>query len=152
LESMKRVSPLAMSVWQLRLIFFMFIPAFLLFFFYYPQSLVWKLCVIAAGAGFAFVSLLWLPVKYLKLSYRLDGNTLYIRWGVVYTRFSATFLENIQYVSVSATPLQRIFHLCSVNFILAGGRMSIPCISAGEGEMLRVWGSANAGGGKKALP
>jgi len=138
-DSLKRVSPLALSVWQLRLVFFMFIPAFLLFFFYQPDSLTWIFCAVTVAAAFLFVSLVWLPVKYLKLAYRLEGNTLYIRWGVVYTRFGAAFLENIQYVTISATPLQRLFRICSVNFILAGGMMTIPCISSEEGEMLRIW-------------
>ena len=140
MDNLKRVSPSAMSVWQLRLILSAFVPAFLLFFFYQPDSLAWRLCAIAAAAGFVFVSLFWLPVKYLKLAYRLEGNTLYIRWGVVYTRYGAAFLENIQYVTVSATPLQRLFKICNVNFVLAGGRMTIPCISSEEGEMLRIWG------------
>ena len=148
MNKLKRVSPLAMTVWQLRLIFFMFVPSFFLFFFYQPQSMVWRLCTGAAAIGFVFVSLLWLPVKYMKLAYQLEGDILYLRWGVVYTRFGAAFLENVQYVTVSATPVQRIFHLCSVSFILAGGRMTIPCIPVEEGKMLRLWGCSQNGEGR----
>ncbi len=143
-DKLKRVSPLAMSIWQLRLIFSVFIPAFFLFFFYRPQMLAWKLCALAAAAVYLFSALVWLPVKYLKLAYRLDGQTLYVRQGVIYTRYGAVFLENIQYVTVSATPLQRVFRLCSVNMILAGGRMTIPCVSAEEGELLRIWGCSRS--------
>ena len=140
LSNLKRVSPLAMYVWQIRLILFMFIPAFFLFFFYQPQSLAWKLCAAAVVAGFVIMAVVWLPIKYLKLAYQLDGKTLYVRWGVIYTRYGAAFLENIQYVTMSATPLQRLFRLCNVNFVLAGGRMAIPCVGREEGELLRLWG------------
>lgn len=140
MSNLKRVSPLAMYIWQIRLILFMFIPVFFLFFFYQPQSLAWKFCAAAVIAGFVIMAMVWLPVKYLKLAYRLDGKTLYVRWGVIYTRYGAAFLENIQYVNMSATPLQRLFRLCNVNFVLAGGRMSIPCVDREEGELLRLWG------------
>lgn len=144
MDRLKHIHPNALLIWQLRLILGAFFPAFLLFFFYRPEHILWKCAVGICAAVFLFFSLLWFPVKYWKLAYNIDGDTLYLRQGVIYTRYCSVTRKQLQYITLTSTPLQRCFSLYSAVLIMAGAHLFLPCIPLTEGEALCRWRAENS--------
>ena len=141
MHKLERLPVQATMVWQVRMILGTFFPIFLLFFFYPPQHLLWRCCAILCAAAFFFFSLVWIPIKYWKLAYRVDGDTLYLRKGVIYTQYCGITRRQLQYVGVFSSPFERFLALCTVVFVLAGTRLTLPCVYAWQGEALCHWGN-----------
>lgn len=139
MDKLKHAEPTAIIIWELRLILGTFFPTFLLFFFYAPEYLIWKCVAGGCIVIFLFFSLFWFPVKYWKLAYHIEGNILYLRRGVLYTRYCSVSKKQLQYITLTSTPLQRRFSLCSAILIMAGAHLFIPCISRKEGEAICKW-------------
>ncbi|MEG1632009.1 MAG: PH domain-containing protein [Hydrogenoanaerobacterium sp.] len=69
------------------------------------------------------------PLKYRKLSYASAEDLLVINCGVIYTRRKSILSNNIQYITLTTTPLTKLFGLCTLFFHAAGSFVYLPCLS-----------------------
>lgn len=123
---MKRVHRRALLLWRIRLSVGVLICPFLIALFF-PAAPVWTAALTILWIAFyLFMFLLYYPIKYWKLSYRVTDTSLIIKCGVFYNRIKAMELQNIQHITTGATPLSRAFSLCSLQVWGAGGIVYIP--------------------------
>ena len=61
-----------------------------------------------------------------------------VRRGVVYEQTDAVYIRNLQYTTLSQTPLQKLMGLATLRLYAAGGIVYIPCLNYEEARLLRV--------------
>lgn len=133
---MKKVDRRALLLWRVRLSACILLCPFLIALFF-PSFPVWTaVLTILWIAFYLFMFLIYYPVKYYKLCYAITGTSLVIKCGVFYNRVKAIELQNIQHVTTGATPLSRLFGLCSLQVWGAGGIVYIPGLRAEVGAGL----------------
>ena len=116
----------ALTVWRVRLTLIMLIPSFLVSLFFSMDSLYWKIGTGIWVGVFATLFFWYYPLKYKKLSFYLNEESLVIGCGVFYTRVKSMPLCNIQYVTLGQTLLQRVLQVKSVFIVAAGGWVYLP--------------------------
>ena len=126
---MKKPESRALLLWHIRLsLGCLCFPLLIRLFF--TESPVWTAILTFLWIAFyLFMFLFYYPVKYHRLSYSFNTHALIIRCGVFYNRIKAIEFENVQHVTIGATPLQQVMHLCSIYIVGAGGMVYIPCLS-----------------------
>lgn len=133
---MKKPPRRALTLWRVRLIIAA-LPAPLLVSLFFSASPVWYSCLTALWvAAFLVFFLIYYPIKYHRLSYEIRNGKLVVVCGVLYSNIKAIEIKNIQHVSQSATPLQRIMSLCSVVVAGAGGNILISGVLPNEAAAL----------------
>lgn len=133
----RKIQSKMLLVWWLRLCLGALACSFLAGVFFTPAHLPWRI-VTAVWVVLFLVAFVWyFPMKYHKLSYTLGEQTLSVRGGVIYTICKTVLLNNIQYITVSAMPLPRLFGLCTIRFHVAGGMLSVPGLRLNDGLLLQ---------------
>lgn len=89
------------------------------------------------GISVLLLGLVYYPIKFRRLSYRVENGWLTIRCGVIYTRVKAIPLKNIQYTTLAALPLAQWLGLCTLLVHGAGGSIHLPGLSRGEAILLQ---------------
>lgn len=121
----KKPHPHILTVWRLRLLLFTLLPSFISACFLPRINLVWWLFTAVWSLAFLFFYIFYYPIKYKKLAYSLAEFCLLVHCGVIYTRVKAMPFTSIQYVTVSSTPLQRLFDISTVFVYSAGSSVHI---------------------------
>lgn len=132
-----KIDPKALWVWRIRLCLGALALSFLSALFFSPENLVWKIATGCWVAAFLALFVWYYPLKFRKLSYAAAGDILVINCGVIYTRRKSILVRNIQYISLVALPLHRVFGLCAIFFHAAGGYVYLPCIRRADGLLLQ---------------
>lgn len=126
-----------LTVWRLRLFLCSFLPSFLAACFF-SNTLLWWAAALAIAAGFVFLYIFYCPVKWKKLAYSGNENCLVIHCGVIYTSAKAVPFGSIQSISITSTPLERLFGICSLAVFMAGARIYMPGLTPVQAEELRL--------------
>lgn len=112
-------------LWRTRLLLFCFPIALLDGFFYFLHpALFW---VIFALWAVLFLTLygLYFPMLYRSLNYQITSRHIRLRQGALFRRENMIYMENIQYLTLSQTPLQRLFGLATLHITAAGGSLRL---------------------------
>lgn len=128
--------PKILTAWRVLLTFAMLAPAFLNALLFPIRGQAW----LGVSAGwivlFLVLYLVYLPLRYQKLSFSVSGDRILLYSGVLYTRARSIPLRNIQYSTILRSPLDRLFGLCSLVVTAAGGRISLPGLRLPDAEAL----------------
>lgn len=128
--------PKILTIWRMSLTIAMVIPAFANALFFSPRSRVWLILSLVWLALFLILYLWYLPLRYNNLSFTVSGERILLYSGALYTRVRILPLCNIQYVSVYHNPIERIFGLCSLSAVAAGGRVTLPGLREPDAQSL----------------
>ena len=126
-----------LTVWRIRLLVTAVAPSAVTAYFSINRTWAWWLFSASWIAAFLYFYIGYYPIKYRKLSYSLNQTCLVVHCGVIYTRIKAMPLVSIQYVSVSSTPLQQLFGLCSLVVYAAGSTLRLPGLPLQDGILLQ---------------
>lgn len=88
---------------------------------------------------------IYCPVKYNQLKYSVGNGQVLQRGGVLYRRVKAIPLANIQFTVAFATPLHRLFGLCTVALAAAGGTLFLTGLTRADAQRLRELIASPAG-------
>lgn len=125
------------TVWRVR-IFIAYVLLMLLITYLFPvSSRLWGLIALILSFVFLAMYLIYYPIKYNKLSYDVRNNLLIVNCGVIYTRIKAIPIENIQFITVTASWTMQYFNLHTLIVHGAGGSIHIPGIKVEDAEVLR---------------
>lgn len=71
-------------------------------------------------------------------SYSVGGKQIRVSRGVVYSQTDVVYVRNLQYTTLSQTPLQRLMDLATLRLHAAGGVVQLYCIPYEEARLLRI--------------
>lgn len=124
----QKISDHALLLWRIRLTAITAICPFLITLFLRDESPFKKNLTVLWILLFLFFFLFYYPIKFRRLSYRLEKQCIVIHCGVFYRRLKMMEFHNIQHLTVSATPLQHLMGLRTLYIAGAGGRIYLPCL------------------------
>lgn len=126
-----------LTVWRLRLILCTLLPSFLSALFFGSRGPIWWSCTVIWVAAFCYFYIGYYPIKLRKLFFSGNDLCLLIHCGVIYTRVKAIPYGSIQYISVTSTPLERLFGICSLALYMAGASVKMPGLTPEQADTLR---------------
>jgi len=128
--------PALLRVWRIYLALIAAAPAFVASLFFNYKNIVW-IIVTCGWLAFFFAGYLWyLPARFHKLSYRLDGDKLVVRHGVLVNHIDYLPLHSIQFTSSYTNPLSGAFGLSTLIVTAAGGRLVLPGLISNTAQNL----------------
>lgn len=134
-----RLPTKALTLWRLQLLFCCCLPSLLGGFFRYTLSPTVFLSYTAGWfGGFLFLCFLYFPLRWNRMTYSISTTMVKVSRGVLFLRMDAVFIRNIQYTSVTQTPLQRLLGLASLHIYAAGGSVHLPSLEYPLARQLRV--------------
>lgn len=125
-----------LTIWRVALAICAFIPAFIISLILEAPGAAWLALAALWLLLFLALYLIYLPMCFRALSFKIEGNTLIRRGGVVYSSTRSLPFSSIQYVTVTAAPLERIFGLRSLVAAAPGGRIVISGLTPKKAEEL----------------
>lgn len=134
---LKKPDARTLTVWHIRLLCAAIVPSFCSAWFAPYINWIWWTFTGAWALAFLYGYIFYYPIKYRKLSYSFNKRCFLIHCGVIYTRVKAIPLTSIQYVSVTSTPLQRLFGICSLFVFCAGSTAYVPGLLRADAAHLR---------------
>lgn len=75
-------------------------------------------------------------ITFMRYRYRIDGDKVDIRRGILYITHNMVPIERIHQVDVSRGPINRIFGLANVTITTAGGTVSIEYLKEDVAEAI----------------
>lgn len=135
---MKKPEQNILWVWRIRLILLLILPASLNSWFNPIMSEIWFWITCFWGLILVFFYCFYLPIKYKKTSYYISCGEFFVTTGVFYTVTKSIPLENVQFVTNSSTPLTRLFKLCTIKAVGAGGSIALSGLNLADGEELFI--------------
>lgn len=133
---MLKPQPTLLKKWRLFLLLISLVPAFLNALIFTPGEVDW---LVASGIWlllFLFFYQYYLPVRFRKLTFSVSGSRIVIYSGVFSTIVRSIPLDNVQFTSHIASPLDAIWGLCSLKVTAPGGRVVIPGLSSKDADNL----------------
>jgi uncharacterized protein len=76
--------------------------------------------VLVVSALLAWVTYVWPPIDYRRVSYRVDADGIEIHWGVFWRSVISVPRSRVQHIDVSQGPLQRSYGLGTLRIYTAG--------------------------------
>lgn len=125
-----------LTIWRLTLAAAMCVPAFLNSLFLRVTNPVWLWTTLGWLAVFLILYLVYLPLCYRAVSFSVTADHVLLYKGVLYTRSLTVPLAGIQFVSLSSSPLEKLFGLRSVVVVVPGGRLVLPGLRTQDAERL----------------
>lgn len=128
----------ALFLWRLRCLItcipFSVVGGFL----YFTTINVFTIYTFCWMSLFILVCLVYLPMRYSQFTFAVTNSMVKVNQGVFYFSMNAIYLSNIQYTSLSQTPLQKLLDLATLHIFAAGGAVHIPCLPYADARILRV--------------
>ncbi len=78
------------------------------------------------------------PMYYHAYRYSVSGMLVRVSKGIIYHQMDAVYIRNLQYTTLSQTPIQKLLHLATLRLYAAGGIVRISCLNYEEARLLRV--------------
>ena len=128
--------PRVLTLWRLLAALVVFVPAFLLSLFVELFSILWIVGTVLWVGIFLYIFLFHLPRFYQNLAIEVTQQEVIVRGGVFYSNLYTIALQNIQFITISSTPLSQLFRLVSLKITMAGGRVRIPGMKREDAERL----------------
>jgi len=91
----------------------------------WPQALLWLALWVGITAAIGSFALLWPPVPYRHISYRLDGNGIQIRKGVWWKSTVNVPHSRVQHTDVQQGPIERGYRLATLLIHTAGTQHAV---------------------------
>jgi membrane protein YdbS with pleckstrin-like domain len=89
------------------------------------RGLLWLGGWFVISAGLGLFALLWPPVRYRHVAYRLDGNGIQIRKGVLWRSTVNVPHSRVQHTDVQQGPIERSFGLATLLIHTAGTQHAV---------------------------
>jgi membrane protein YdbS with pleckstrin-like domain len=89
------------------------------------QSLLWLALWVGITAAVGLPALLWPPVRYRHISYRLDGNGIQVRKGVWWKSTVNVPHSRVQHTDVQQGPIERGYGLATLLIHTAGTQHAV---------------------------
>ena len=124
----QKVSEKAVFLWRIELTLFAFLPAVISAIALLFHPLLFYICTVLWVMWFFLSFSFYLPLKYKKLSYRLQDSILIVYSGGFYTKSTYLPIENIQHISVSNTPIMQMFSLSQLTIYSMGRALTLPAL------------------------
>ena len=86
---------------------------------------------------YTFLILYYFTLRFKYTEYTLSSYVMFINKGVFFKKYTSLFKDNIQFVEVIQSPLQKKFNLCTVIFYLAGKKCSVAQINYLDGQFIK---------------
>lgn len=131
-----RPQPKVLTIWRIMLAIGICVPAFLNSVFFRITSPIWTWGTVIWMTAFLLLYLIYLPLRYRRLSFSVTSDRILLYGGVLYRSARMVPIARIQYTSLSANPFERIFGLCSLVVVMAGGRAVLPGLRRQDAEAL----------------
>jgi membrane protein YdbS with pleckstrin-like domain len=96
---------------------------------------------------FLLLYLVWLPLYYRSIRFRVGERAVLLRSGVLLRKTAVMPVAAIQFTGLRALPGERILGLCTLQLVAAGARLRLPGLPRGEAEGLAAR-LANTGEGR----
>ncbi len=128
----------ALTYWRIRLLLFSIMPAVLGGFFYYTAAKLFTVFTFLWMSIFLLLCFVYYPMYYHFYRYSISGMLIRVNRGVIYNQMDAVYIRNLQYTTLSQTPLQKLMHLATLRLYAAGGVVCIPCLNYEEARLIRV--------------
>lgn len=128
----------ALNYWRIRLLISCALPALIGGFFYYTEAKVFTIFTFLWVAVFLFLCFIYCPMYYRCYRYSVNGKMVKICRGAFYQQTDAVYIRNLQYTTLSQTPIQRMMNLATLCLHAAGGVVWMRCIDYEEARLLRV--------------
>lgn len=133
---MKKLNRNALFLWRIRLTACV-APLPLAVALFFGSSPVWNLTLTLLWVLFyLFMFLFYYPVKHVKLLFGVNGHAFIVYCGVFYNRIKAMELKNVQFVTICASPLERVMKLSTLFVWGAGGKIRVPSMPSEDAERL----------------
>ena len=86
---------------------------------------------------YLFIIIVYFNLRYEFEKYKITTLEIYIKKGVFFKEYTSFFKDDIQYVELTETPLQRKFNLCKLIFHMAGTKITIAQINIFTAEEIK---------------
>lgn len=134
--------PKILTIWRIVLTLCAVVPAFLNAILFPVPGRLWLWVSVVWIALYLAMYLVYLPLKYQKLTFSVSEERILLYSGVLYTYVRSIPLRNIQFTAITKTPFDHLFGLCSLVVTAAGGRIVLPGLREKDAEALsRALGS-----------
>ena len=134
----QRLPARALTYWRVRLLLCCIGPAVLGGFLFYTAAQLFSIVTLIWVSVFLLLCFVYYPMYYRCYRYSISGTLIRVTRGVIYSQQDAVYLRNLQYTTLSQTPLQRVMNLATLTLYAAGGVVYIPCIHYEEARLLRI--------------
>ena len=112
-----------LTIWRMVAAAFALAAAFAVALLFGQHPLLFRLTTGLWVVVFLGFFVIYCPIKYNRLKYSVGNGQVLLRGGVLYRRVKAIPLSNIQFTAAFASPLHRLFGLCTVALAAAGGSL-----------------------------
>lgn len=95
---------------------------------------------LAAVGTLAWLAQRWPPIEYRYVRYRIDGQGIEIRMGVVWRRVISVPRSRVQHIDVAQGPLERRYGLASLSIYTAGtehAKVDLPGVAYARAVRIR---------------
>lgn len=123
-------------VWRIRLAILCLIPAALNSWIFKTGSKIWIFVTLIWASVFIFFYWIYYPIKFKKLSYVCNGQSIIKNYGILYTIVKNMPLESIQFIVKRTSPLCKFFGVCCFELVGAGSKMYITGLKPNELDFL----------------
>ena len=134
----QRLPERAQQYWRIRLLIGCLVPALLGGFLYYTAAKLFTILTLIWMAVFVLLCFVYYPMYHHCYSYSVGGKQIRVSRGVVYSQTDVVYVRNLQYTTLSQTPLQRLMDLATLRLHAAGGVVQLYCIPYEEARLLRI--------------
>lgn len=134
----QRLPARVLTYWRIRLLLFCIAPAITGGFLYYTAARLFTIWTFGWMAVFLLLCFVYYPMYYHFYHYAVSDRMVRISRGVLYNQMDAVYIRNIQYTTISQTPLQKMMNLATLRLYAAGGVIRISGFNYEEARLLRV--------------
>ena len=103
----QRLPARALTYWRVRLLLCCIGPAVLGGFLFYTAAQLFTIVTLIWVSVFLLLCFVYYPMYYRCYRYSISGTLIRVTRGVIYSQQDAVYLRNLQYTTLSQTPLQR---------------------------------------------
>ena len=104
----------------------------------YTAAKFFTILTLIRMAVFVLLCFVYYPMYHHCYSYSVGGKQIRVSRGVVYSQTDVVYVRNLQYTTLSQTPLQRLMDLATLRLHAAGGGVQLYCIPYEEARLLRI--------------
>ena len=134
----QRLPARVLTYWRIRLLLFCIGPAMVGGFLYYTKASWFTISTFLWMAVFLLLCFVYYPMYYHFYHYAVSDRMVRVSRGVLYNQMDAVYIRNVQYTTLSQTPLQKLMNLASLRLYAAGGVIRIAGLNYEEARLLRV--------------
>ena len=142
----QRLPERALLYWRIRLLIGCLVPALLGGFLYYTAAKLFSILTLIWMAVFVLLCFVYYPMYHHCYSYSVGGKQIRVSRGVVYSQTDVVYVRNLQYTTLSQTPLQRLMDLATLRLHSRRGGATVLHPIRGSKAAAHTVGKKDGGG------